>query len=42
MTGAPFRRVLAVAFWIWIFAILALYIGSFGPVIRMLIATLMP
>lgn len=36
------QRILVLAFWAWIVAMLALYIGSFGPVIRILIFRLMP
>lgn len=36
------QRLIAIAFGLWVAIVLALYIGSFGPVIRMLILTLMP
>lgn len=36
------QRLITIAFGLWVVAILALYIGSFGPVIRLLISTLTP
>jgi hypothetical protein len=34
------RRLIALSFWLWIGGMLALYLGSFGPVIRILMAAL--
>jgi hypothetical protein len=42
MTAARCQRIFVLAFWAWIVAMLALYIGSLGPVTRILISTLMP
>jgi hypothetical protein len=41
MTVARYQRIFILAFWAWIVAMLALYIGSFGAVIRILISMLM-
>ena len=42
MTAARCQRIFVLAFWAWIVAMLALYIGSLGPVIRILISRLTP
>jgi hypothetical protein len=42
MTVARYQRIVILAFWAWIVAMLALYIGSLGPVIRILISRLVP
>lgn len=41
MTGSgtmPTRRAAAILFWIWVVAMLGLYVGSFGPVLRLLLS----
>lgn len=34
------QRLIVLAFSLWVVAVLAFYVGSFGPVIRMLLAAL--
>lgn len=36
------QRVLLFVFWLWVVGIIGLYIGSFGPVIRILLLALRP
>ena len=43
MTETPIQngtRMVRALFWIWIVVVLALYVGSFGPVLRLLSAYL--
>jgi hypothetical protein len=42
MNGVPGQRALNFLFWLWIIVILGLYVGSFGPVIRLLLSWLLP
>ena len=42
MNGALRQRILIFVFWFWVVGILGLYIGSFGPVIRILLSALLP
>jgi len=36
------QRILTLLFWLWVVGILGLYIGSFGPLLRMLVVYFMP
>ena len=42
MSSFVTRRIYTTAFWLWIGIIFALYVESFGPVIRMLLAAVYP
>jgi len=42
MNGVIGQRALRLLFWLWIIVVLGLYVGSFGPVIRLLLSSLLP
>ena len=42
MNDALVQRAISLLFWIWIIVMLGLYVGSFGPVIRILLSSLLP
>ena len=42
MNGLLARQLLALSFWLWVGAMLVLYIGSFGLIIRVLLTALFP
>jgi hypothetical protein len=42
MNAVPRQRFIILVFWLWIVVILGLYVDSFGPVIRLVFAHLLP
>jgi len=42
MNDALRQLILISVFWLWVVGILGLYIGSFGPVIRILLLAFLP
>jgi hypothetical protein len=42
MIGIRHQKIFALAFWLWIVAMFVFYIGSFGPVLRVLLSALLP